>query len=177
MFSFSRCCYLIFDLSFHLFGWESGPRLSRSHLDSAVELSCLDSNSLGHSAHRFLAIAQRFVHLTAYPQPMQQYCQLSCRAVGTVYSARREADLVRQSSSSQYLLDFYRADLNDWLAIGVVGDVADNFLRLRPPRLNKCVDGLEVKVPQGEISRRRARNGPSNSFFNGDTLRIEPRSR
>jgi hypothetical protein len=44
------------------------------------------------------------------------------------------------------LSDFYRADLDDWLAIGVVRDVADNFLRLRPPRLNKCVDGLEVKV-------------------------------
>jgi hypothetical protein len=56
--------------------------------------------------------------------------------------------------------DFYRADLDDWLAIGVVRDVADNFLRLRPPRLNKCVDGLEVKLTQGEISRRRARNGP-----------------
>ena len=62
------------------------------------------------------------------------------------------------------LLDFYRADLDYWLAIGVVRDVADNFLRLRPPRLNKCVDGLEVKMTQGEISRRRARNGPSNTL-------------
>ena len=61
--------------------------------------------------------------------------------------------------------------LDDWLAIGVVRDVADNFLRLRPPRLNKCVDGLEVKVTHGEISRRRARNGPSNSFFNCNTLK------
>jgi hypothetical protein len=48
--------------------WAPGVR--RSHLDSAVELSCADRNSLGHGAHRFLAIAQWFVHLSAYPQPM-----------------------------------------------------------------------------------------------------------
>jgi len=26
VFSFSRCCYLIIDLSSYLFGWELGPR-------------------------------------------------------------------------------------------------------------------------------------------------------
>jgi hypothetical protein len=72
------------------------------------------------------------------------------------------------------LLDFYRTDLDDWLAIGVVRDVADNFLRLRPPRLNKCVDGLEVKVTQGEISRRRARSGRRHTQVRpGDLLEID----
>jgi hypothetical protein len=45
VFSFSRCCYLIIALSFSLSG-KAGPGLSRSHLDSAVELSCSDRNSL-----------------------------------------------------------------------------------------------------------------------------------
>src|SRR5271155_3797424 len=74
---FSRCCYLIIDLSSHRFGESRAPGLSRSHLDSAVELSCSDRNSLGHGAHRLLVIAQWFVHLSAYPQPMEQYRQLS----------------------------------------------------------------------------------------------------
>src|SRR3984957_16376092 len=76
VFSFSRCCYLIIDLSSRLFGESRAPGLSRSHLDSAVELGCPDRNSLCHCAHGFLAIAQWFVHLSAHPQPMQQYCQL-----------------------------------------------------------------------------------------------------
>src|ERR1700730_5054368 len=77
VFSFQWCCYLIIDLGSHRFGESWAPGLSRSHLDSAVELGCRDRNSLGHGAHRFLAIAQWFVHLSAYPQPMQQYRQLS----------------------------------------------------------------------------------------------------
>ena len=40
--------------------------LSRSHLDSAVELGSSDRNSLGHFPHRFLAIAQWFVHPVSY---------------------------------------------------------------------------------------------------------------
>src|SRR6202166_2155325 len=74
---FSRCCYLIIDLSSHRFGESRAPGLSRSHLDSAVELGCPDRNSLGHFPHRFLTIPQWFVHLSAYPQPMQQDRQLS----------------------------------------------------------------------------------------------------
>src|SRR6266404_9531091 len=74
---FSRCCYLIIVLSSHLFGGSRAPGVSRSHLDSAVELGCPDRNSLGHCPHRFLAIAQWFVHLSAYPQPLQQDRQLS----------------------------------------------------------------------------------------------------
>jgi hypothetical protein len=42
---FSRCCYLISVLSSHLFGGSRVPGLSRSHLDSAVELGCPDCNS------------------------------------------------------------------------------------------------------------------------------------
>src|ERR1700686_4456359 len=74
---FSRCCYLIIDLCSHRFSERWAPGLSRSHLDSAVELGSLDRNSLGHFPHHFLTIAQWFVHLSAYPQPMQQYRQLS----------------------------------------------------------------------------------------------------
>src|ERR1700726_4731104 len=74
---FRRCCYLISVLSSHRFCGSWAPGLSRSHLDSAVELSCSDRNSLCHCPHRFLAIAQWFVHLSAHPQPMQQYRQLS----------------------------------------------------------------------------------------------------
>jgi len=77
VFSFQRCCYLRIDLCSHRFGESWAPGLSRSHLDSAVELGCRDRNSLGHFPHRFLTIAQWFVHLSAYPQPMQQYRQLS----------------------------------------------------------------------------------------------------
>ena len=77
VFSFQWCCYLIIDLCSHRFCGSWAPGLSRSHLDSAVELGCPDRNSLGHFPHRFLAIAQWFVHLSAYPQPMQQYRQLS----------------------------------------------------------------------------------------------------
>src|SRR5258708_4084191 len=43
---FSRCCYLIIVLSSHRFCGSWAPGLSRSHLDSAVELSCSDRNSL-----------------------------------------------------------------------------------------------------------------------------------
>src|SRR3974390_3075762 len=54
---FSRCCYLIIDLSSHLFGGSQAPGLSRSHLDSAVELGCSITNSLSHCLHCFVAIA------------------------------------------------------------------------------------------------------------------------
>src|SRR3984893_5370130 len=74
---FRRCCYLIIVLSSHRFCGSWAPGVSRSHLDSAVELSCSDRNSLCHGARRFLPIAQWFVHLSAHPQPMQQYRQLS----------------------------------------------------------------------------------------------------
>src|ERR1700724_291460 len=52
---FRRCCYLISVLSSHCFCGSWAPGVSRSHLHSAVELSCTDRNSLGHGAHRFLA--------------------------------------------------------------------------------------------------------------------------
>src|SRR5579862_1907861 len=63
--------------------WTSAPidgswtRTWSQSLDSAVELGYPDRNSLGYFPHRFLAIAQWFVHLSAYPQPMQQDRQLS----------------------------------------------------------------------------------------------------
>jgi hypothetical protein len=48
---FSRRCYLISVLSSHLFGGNWAPGVSRSHLDSAVELGCSDQNFLGHGTH------------------------------------------------------------------------------------------------------------------------------
>src|SRR6266478_602137 len=42
---FSRYCYLIIVLSSHRFCGSRAPGLSRSHLDSAVELSCSVTNS------------------------------------------------------------------------------------------------------------------------------------
>src|ERR1700674_2151155 len=66
---FSRCCYLRIDLSSHRFGESRAPGLSRSHLASAVELGSSDRHSLGHFPHRFLAIAQWFVHLSPLPTP------------------------------------------------------------------------------------------------------------
>src|SRR5258708_13455884 len=44
---FSRCCYLIIVLSSHRFCGSRALGVSRSHLDSAVELSCPDRNFLG----------------------------------------------------------------------------------------------------------------------------------
>src|SRR6202040_933116 len=44
---FSRCCYLRIDLCSHRFGESWAPGLTRSHLDSAVELGCPDRNSIG----------------------------------------------------------------------------------------------------------------------------------
>jgi len=66
VFSFQWCCYLRIDLCSHRFGESWAPGLSRSHLDSAVELGSSDRNSLGHFPHRFLAIARWFVHLSPY---------------------------------------------------------------------------------------------------------------
>jgi hypothetical protein len=43
---FSRCCYLIIDLSSHRFGESRAPGLSRSHLDSAVKLGCFRIETL-----------------------------------------------------------------------------------------------------------------------------------
>ena len=74
---FSRCCYLIIDLCSPLLD-RNGRGVSRSHLDSAVELGCSDRNSLSRGVHCFVAIAQWFVHLSAHPQPMEQYRQLPC---------------------------------------------------------------------------------------------------
>jgi hypothetical protein len=93
---FSRCCcYLIIVLSSHRCCGSRAPGVSRNHLDSAVELGYPDRNSRGHSPHRFLAIAQWFVHLSAYPQPMEQYRQLSshgnCRSFLGIFSSSQSA--------------------------------------------------------------------------------------
>src|SRR5271155_3716863 len=53
VFSFSRCCYLIIDLAAHLCGESWAPGLSRSPLDSAVELRCSDRNSRPRRASLF----------------------------------------------------------------------------------------------------------------------------
>jgi hypothetical protein len=108
VFSLSRCCHLIIDFSSYLLGGNCAPGFDRSHLDSAVELSYSELNSLGHNAHRFLAIAQWFVHLPAYPQPMEQYCQRSashgnyCSFLGIFFRPRSASfsPHLRRSQSS-----------------------------------------------------------------------------
>src|SRR5882762_3963407 len=40
---FSRCCYLIIDLSYHRFGESRAPGISRSHPDTASMLSYVDT--------------------------------------------------------------------------------------------------------------------------------------
>jgi hypothetical protein len=42
-------------------------------VDPSIPLFFQEFFTLGHGAHRFLAIAQWFVHLSTHPQPMQQY--------------------------------------------------------------------------------------------------------
>ncbi len=42
-------------------------------VDPQPPLFCGELFTLGHGAHRFVAIAQWFVHLSTYPQPMQQH--------------------------------------------------------------------------------------------------------
>src|ERR1700687_5404127 len=52
VFSFQWCCYLIIDLCSHRFGGSWAPGLSRSHLDSAVELGS-SYPILRHGAYPF----------------------------------------------------------------------------------------------------------------------------
>jgi hypothetical protein len=77
VFSFSRCCYLIIALSSYLWVGVGPQDLVAVTWTRRSSSAVPDRNSLSHSAHRFLAIPQWFVHLSAYPQPMQQYRQLS----------------------------------------------------------------------------------------------------
>src|SRR6266481_4043008 len=55
VFSFQWCCYLIIDLCSHRFGESWAPGLSRSHLDSAVELGS-SYPILRHSAYPFTVL-------------------------------------------------------------------------------------------------------------------------
>src|SRR5438309_7730001 len=80
---FSRCCQLIIDLSFHLKDRSWARRLTQS-----PELGVLAFDFPFPEMFLFLccdrqrtlrAVVQRFVHFSAYPQVMQQHCQLACR--------------------------------------------------------------------------------------------------
>src|ERR1700733_6436315 len=136
---FSRCCYLIIDLSSPRFWGSWAPGLSRSHLDSAVELGCPDRNSLGHFPHRFLTIVQWFVHLSAYPQPMQQDRQFSSHGhhgslLGIFPSSLRQLvspspQITVFSKGSQYVV----RSLNHHRAQIPVSFFADAFLRFALP--------------------------------------------
>ena len=75
---FSRCCYLSIDLGSPL-SMGVGPGVSRSHLNSAVELGCKSPiYNLCHAAHHFVVVPQRFIDFSTYPQLVKQYCQLPC---------------------------------------------------------------------------------------------------
>jgi len=84
---FSRCCHLIFDLSFHLYDGV-GPGVRRSHRNSALKLWASSlcflvlGSKLGSKLRRgrqrdFSLVAQWFVSFSTDPQPMQQHRQLS----------------------------------------------------------------------------------------------------
>jgi len=55
---------------------EAGPGLSRTHLNSAVELGSFDP-TLRHCAHHFMVVPQWFINFSAHPQLMEQYSQFS----------------------------------------------------------------------------------------------------
>src|SRR5260370_10256276 len=61
---FSRCCYLIIDLSSYLVT-VTAPVLSRSHLNSAVDLST-SVRTLRDCARPFLAVRRVLSDLSAY---------------------------------------------------------------------------------------------------------------
>src|ERR1700693_4617108 len=67
---FRRCCYLISVLSSHVSVGVGPQELVAVTWTRRLNSAVRNRNSLGHGAHRFLAIAQWFVHLSAYPQPM-----------------------------------------------------------------------------------------------------------
>jgi transposase len=72
----------------------AATRMKGSIFD-AVEFGCSATNSLCHCAHVLLAVAQRFVNLSAHPQPMQQHRQLArhrnhCPFLGVFSSSRGE---------------------------------------------------------------------------------------
>src|SRR6202790_4277827 len=76
VFSFQWCCYLIIDLISQRFGESWAPGLSRSHLDSAVELGSSYS-ILRHGAYPFTVLFF-FISLSPF------HCALSASIVGIV---------------------------------------------------------------------------------------------
>jgi hypothetical protein len=62
---------------FPTFSVRVGPPLVAVTWTRRLSSVVSDRNSLGYCPHRLLAIAQWFVHLSAYPQAMQPYRQLS----------------------------------------------------------------------------------------------------
>ena|ERR1700716_449558 len=67
---FRRCCYLISVLSSHVSVGVGPQELVAVTWTRRLSSAVRNRNSLCHRAHRFLAIAQWFVYLSAYPQPM-----------------------------------------------------------------------------------------------------------
>jgi hypothetical protein len=76
VFSFQWCCYLIIDLCSHRFCGSWAPGLSRSHLDSAVELGS-SYPILRHGAYPFTVL---FFFISRSPF----HCALSASIVGSV---------------------------------------------------------------------------------------------
>ena len=76
VFSFQWCCYLIIDLGSHRFCGSWAPGLSRSHLDSAVELGS-SYPILRHGAYPFPVL---FFFISRSPF----HCVLSASIVGSV---------------------------------------------------------------------------------------------
>ena len=106
---FSRCCYLSIDLySLSLRG--TGPGLSCSHLISAAELGC---SVLTLCRHLYLvAISQWFVHLSAHPQLMKQYCQLPGHRNDGAFLGIFSSSLGKSQSSSPQITVFSKGSQN-----------------------------------------------------------------
>ena len=78
VFSFSRCCYLVIDLSSHLLGGRWAPGPSRSHLDSAVELSYADFRRPFMSRRPWLALRSDVNARLEKSQPQKKGGARSC---------------------------------------------------------------------------------------------------
>ena len=181
VFSFSRCCYLISVLSSHLFGGSRAPGLSRSHLDSAVELGCPDRNSLGHCSYRFLAIAQWFVHLSAYPQPMQQDRQLSRHGHHRSFLGIFSPSLCQLPSPSPQITVFPKRSQNVMRSLHhhraqiPVSFFADSFLRFALPGVpparfqsQKTADLATLQKPVWVFDRQDIRQRQASLHVRGE---------
>jgi hypothetical protein len=74
---------------------------------------CGDLFTLGRCAHRFVAIAQWFVHLSSHPQPMQEYRQLTGHRHNRSFPRIFPAALRKSQSPSPQITIFPKGPQNE----------------------------------------------------------------